>query len=301
MPSFFFVNGGQSIQNVINGASAGDTIMVGTGVFNEHLVIDKQLNIISLDGAATTIINGAVSITASGVDFGDTHHGFTINAGATDTAAIALGAVSDIHIEGNTLNGNATAAASLTTRDLFGSGGETNVTIENNVFLGTADELLRINGEANGAADSHNVQLIDNTFSGVTTAGGSLVVLDADGSTVSNNTFSGGTASTALALQQPGDTVAASNDFSGFGTGTDIATVDSLDLQTVPTTQNLTLLDGAANTQTFDDMALGAITDGENGWRVLAGGRDQAVVDLGGGNHAFRMSSDPGVADFAGP
>src|SRR6185295_9307010 len=250
MPSFFFVNGGQSIQSVINSASAGDTIMVGTGVFNEHLLINKQLNIISLDGAGTTIINGAVSITASGVDFGDTHHGFTINAGATDTAAISLGAVSDIHIEGNTLNGNAAAAASLTTRDLFGSGGESNVTIENNAFPGTADELLRINGEANGAADSHTGQLLDHTFSGTTTAGGSLVVLDADGSSVSNNTFSGGTASTALALQQPGETVAANNNFSSFGTGTDIATVDSFDLQTVTGAENLTLLDGAANPQT---------------------------------------------------
>ena len=302
MPSFFFVNGGQSIQSVINSASAGDTIMVGTGVFNEHLLINKQLNIIALDGAATTIINGAVSITASGVDLGDTNHGFTINPGATDTAAVTLGAVANVHIEGNTFNGNATAAASLTTRDLFGSGGESNVTIENNVFLGTANELLRINGEANGAADSHNIQLLDNTFSGTTTAGGSLVVLDADGSSVSNNTFSGGTASTALALQQPGDTVAANNNFSSFGTGTDIATVDSFDLQTVTGAENLTLLDGAANTQTFDDMGLGPITDGENGWTVNGPNapRDQAIVDLSG-NHVFRMSSDPSVADFAGP
>jgi uncharacterized protein YegL len=65
---------------------------------------------------------------------------------------------------------------------------------------------------------------------------------------------------------------------------------------------NITLVDGDTDTQTFDDMATGAITNGENGWRVLATGRDQEVVDLGGDHgHAFRMSSDPSVADFAGP
>jgi Ca2+-binding RTX toxin-like protein len=65
--------------------------------------------------------------------------------------------------------------------------------------------------------------------------------------------------------------------------------------------ENLTLLDGASNTQTFDDMVLGPILNGESGWVVHATGADQEIVDLGGGNHAFRMSSDPDFAWFAGP
>jgi len=82
--------------------------------------------------------------------------------------------------------------------------------------------------------------------------------------------------------------------------GTDeVRSTDSIVLSA--NVENLTLLDSSALTQTFDDMALGPITNGENGWRVLAGGRDQEIVDLGGGNHAFRMSSDPSVPDFAGP
>ena len=48
-------------------------------------------------------------------------------------------------------------------------------------------------------------------------------------------------------------------------------------------------------------MALGSIADGENGWQVLGPARDQAVVDLGGGNHAFHISSDPASGDFGGP
>jgi len=65
--------------------------------------------------------------------------------------------------------------------------------------------------------------------------------------------------------------------------------------------ENLTLLDGASDTQTFDDMELGVIANGENGWKVVSGVRDQEIVDQGGGDHAFRMSSDPGISDFAGP
>ena len=65
--------------------------------------------------------------------------------------------------------------------------------------------------------------------------------------------------------------------------------------------ENLTLTDAASNTQTFDDMALGPIANGQNGWQVLGPARDQAVVDLGDGNHAFHISSDPASGDFGGP
>jgi Ca2+-binding RTX toxin-like protein len=65
--------------------------------------------------------------------------------------------------------------------------------------------------------------------------------------------------------------------------------------------ENLTLTDADSDTQTFDNMATGPIANGENGWTVLAAGSDQEIVDLGGGDHAFRMSSDPTSGAFAGP
>ncbi len=249
MPSFFFVNNGQSIQAAIDAASAGDTILVGTGVFNESLNINKALSIISLDGAGTTIINGqsptygfsgAVKITASGVNFGDTNHGFTVNAGPNENAAILLGAVADVHIEGNTIVGNATGAANNLTQDLLG-GGNTNLLIENNVFSGTADQLVYINGEVNTsvANDFHNVQLLNNQFSGTAVNDGALVVLDADTSGVTGNTFNG-TGGAALVLQQSGNTVSGTNSFAGFGTGTDIVTADTtFSLAGLPTAENL--------------------------------------------------------------
>jgi len=88
--------------------------------------------------------------------------------------------------------------------------------------------------------------------------------------------------------------------------GGGIDSVEAWSSYTLPANvENLTLLDTppvVSNTQTLDNMALGPITNGENGWEVLAGGRDQGIVDLGGAHgHVFKMSSDPAVADFAGP
>jgi trimeric autotransporter adhesin len=82
--------------------------------------------------------------------------------------------------------------------------------------------------------------------------------------------------------------------------GTDLV-LSSVDYVLGANVENLTLTDAASNTQTFDGMTLGAIHNGENGWQVLGPARDQAVVDLGGGNHAFHISSDPASGDFGGP
>ncbi|SSW89296.1 T1SS-143 domain-containing protein, partial [Rhodopseudomonas pentothenatexigens] len=89
---------------------------------------------------------------------------------------------------------------------------------------------------------------------------------------------------------------------SGVGSGTDaVFTAESFNLSTHgANVENLTLLDGASHTDTFANFDIGPITNGENGWKVVAGVRDQGVVDLGG-NHVFKMSSDPSIPDFAGP
>src|SRR5262245_61281498 len=116
-----FVNSGQSIQTAINSASAGDTIVVFAGIYNESININKAVSVVSFDGAASTIIHGqvtnpnfsfSVNMSAAGATFGDTGHGFTVNAGAQETAGVFVGANNE-HIEGNIINGNATAAANF--------------------------------------------------------------------------------------------------------------------------------------------------------------------------------------------
>jgi Big-like domain-containing protein/VCBS repeat protein/copper-binding protein NosD/peptidase M10/serralysin-like protein/hemolysin type calcium-binding protein len=303
----FFVNEGELIQDAIDDADPGDTIIVGAGTYNESIVINEDITIISLDGAASTIINGVgtnpnfsfgVQINAANATFGDTNHGFTVNAAPLEYAAVFVGPVSGVHIEGNVLNAN--ASASHLRHALVTQAGVSNLLVENNTFGGGATQLVYVNGEANGGPESVNVDFANNVFSG--TASGPLLVLDAINSMLTDNTFNG-VAPTAVVLQQEtGNLITTTNHFDGFGAGTDIATVGSFDLQVTETAENLTLLDAGSDTQDFDNFGLGPITNGENGWVVLAAsGIDQEVVNQSGSDNAFRMSSDPTTGAFAGP
>src|SRR4051794_24268325 len=229
----FFVMQGQSIQAAIVAASAGDVIWVGPGIFNESLVIDKSLTLLSLDGADSTTINGgpdpygfsgAIRVN-TGVDFvtiGGTDNGFTVNASANENAALLLsGNNTNVVIDGNTINGS--NAHSLT-QAVLGGGGLDQVTFLGNTFGGSATELVYINGTLNVSNASTHVDFSNNTFSG--TAAGALLVLDADTSTLTGNIFSG-TGGAAVVLQQPGNTVAASNNFGVYDAGTDVVTADT--------------------------------------------------------------------------
>lgn len=64
--------------------------------------------------------------------------------------------------------------------------------------------------------------------------------------------------------------------------------------------EKLTLLDLGQNTQTFEDMIVGPIADGENGWRNVGPADDQEIVNVDG-NNVWRISSDPASGDFGGP
>ena len=50
-------NSNNSIQNMIDNADDGDTIYISSGIYYEHIVVDKQLSIIG-EGSDTTIVDG---------------------------------------------------------------------------------------------------------------------------------------------------------------------------------------------------------------------------------------------------
>jgi hypothetical protein len=303
MSNTFFVMSGQSIQAAINAASAGDLIWVGPGTFNESLIIDKSLTLLSLDGAGTTVINGgpdphgfsgAIRIN-TGVDFvtiGGAHNGFTINASANENAALLVGGNnSNVVIDGNTINGNNLHSD---TQAVLGGGGLDHVSFLNNTFGGSATQLVYINGQLNVSNASTHVDFSGNTFSG--TAAGALLVLDADHSTLTGNTFSG-TGGAAVVLQQPGNTFAAGNDFSSYGAGTDIVTADTtFDLANVPTAQNIAGEFAATgvhfygssgdNDMTGNDTWLPSFSDDFNDILEGRGGND-TLHGLGGNDTAF--------------
>jgi pectin methylesterase-like acyl-CoA thioesterase len=48
-----------TIQAAVDAATAGDVLEVGDGVYNENVIIDKSLTLQSINGRASTIIQGS--------------------------------------------------------------------------------------------------------------------------------------------------------------------------------------------------------------------------------------------------
>jgi len=198
------------IQDAINAAQDGDTILVAAGTYNEDVTINKSLTLISTNGSASTTINGqstgwtgAVKITANDVVFGGDGSGFTVN-GAGQAAVYFAGGISGCSVVGNEI------VAASAKNALVTEGGQSNHTISGNTFSGTpASQLVYVNGQASVHVASTNVDFIENTFSG--TATGPALGQEATDSAISGNTFATVTGYAALELWGTGNTVTGNN------------------------------------------------------------------------------------------
>jgi len=96
-----------SIQAAINAASPGNIILVSPGTYSEDLTIEKSLTLQSTDGAASTTIDGSVSIDivdAATVTFGGADVGFTVT-GSSPGFVVSVSSWSQLTIQGNSING----------------------------------------------------------------------------------------------------------------------------------------------------------------------------------------------------
>jgi VCBS repeat-containing protein len=183
--------------------------------------------------------------------------------------------------------------------------------VSGSVLTGAGGEVSNSFGADGGHVQSITVDGVTYTFDPAANAGaGGITTSGGDGSFTYNGTTKTLTVDTgasggelAMVMTTGAFTFQPSTGFSSESVTYVLVDADgdtaSSTLRFSP--QNVTLSDGDTDTQTFDDMATGAITNGENGWKFVGpSNRDQAVVDLDG-NHVFRMSSDPSSGDFGGP
>ena len=201
-----------TIQAAIDAANAGDIINVAAGTYTGNITINKNISILSTDGAATTIIDGnnsggelgtiQLSTGLNGVTIGSIGHGFTIKGingnGAIEKAAIYFlgsGIQNNINIVGNIIEARGDAG-------LMGgyNASNTNITINANEFTGqtftgsnpsgvgwatqfnvgnNCPRQLVLFGGGAGTTNTQNFTFTNNTISG--TSGGMSITNDAGG------------------------------------------------------------------------------------------------------------------------
>jgi parallel beta-helix repeat protein len=133
-PMTWAVNPTSAIQDAIDAASPGDTIIVAEGTYNQDSNIDKSLTLKSAGGYEVTTIVGSIRIGLDGetVFFGGNRTGFTINADGRNSAIwLSADSGSKVTINQNIIVG---ATAGITSQNGLLDG--STVTIENNRIYG---------------------------------------------------------------------------------------------------------------------------------------------------------------------
>lgn len=247
-----------SIQDAIDNTTAdGQTILVGDGTYNENVLIDRPLTLISQNGRDAVTIEGISSAGALGtvqvepgvndVTIGGTDAGFHIigidnGIGSVENAAVYLqGSQDGFSLLDNEIEANGEHGL----LSEFG-GALTNALIDGNEFSGQTfqglqpggigfstqfdavnnvpRQLVVIGEGGSGPYVSANVTFTNNVLSGtvggissddnVSEQGNTMVTIDVDGATISDNTFSGETARFATAVRARGpDTDIENNEF----------------------------------------------------------------------------------------
>ena len=285
-----FNNGLAIANNTFQNSGTGVSIGVGSsGVSNITSIHDNSFNTVDTDfnlQNVTTPINfdlTATNNTTSGTSTG------TVLAGTADD--VIKGTAGDDILVGNGGNdflsgGNGAdtiqGGAGIDTVDYSHDGGPGAVTV--NLATGTATDTFG------------NTDTLISIENAIGTSGADTFTSAATGV----NTFTGGGGNDTLQPVKAGDIGlvearrAAATDL--------VQTKDSYTLGA--NVENLTLLDTTgtpSNTQTFDDLGLGPIADGTNGWQIPGYAVDQAVVAGPNGTHEFHISSDPANGAFGGP
>lgn len=152
-----------SIQDAIDAAEEGDTIVIGAGTYNQTVVLDKSLNIVGEEGAT---IDGS---------------GFTTSTSLQSTILLADG------FSGGSITNVDVIAVEQGNAVLTAIGDDvTNVTLEHNVFSAgdnTSGSVVYLN------PDASKFTFEGNMFEGEELAASPLLGIEADDVTVTGNTF----------------------------------------------------------------------------------------------------------------
>ena len=296
-------NGINTIQEAIDAAEDGDTILVPAGTYDENLTIDKQVTLIGAqsgidptgDGGrsgAETVINGNIAVTL-GAD-GATIDGFTLNKGAGNIGIRLETGATDITIENNILNGGAVNDFSAATRGILNddNGGNTGLTVSQNSISGWRTGFYVEEGAPEAVISGND---FDGNLVG-------LAFEEPDGQVVTGNSFTNNQLEgIGLGLGDGSREVTLDgNTFAGNGgqpvgvyTDGDGITVTSSDAGTGGV---LELQDGATDVELLGDGGLSVV--GNSGDNAITG--NDGANDLNGAGGADTLTGGAGNDTLAG-
>ncbi|MFC3615389.1 beta strand repeat-containing protein [Lutimaribacter marinistellae] len=319
----FYVFSGMSIQEAVDTAASGDTVLVDNGTYGPVTISTSGIDLLSVNDGGAQIVGAGVNQGAairietevSSVRIGNVGQGFDIDAGAGDLAAIyAVGINTDITVQGNNIDGG--------TGNAFLSGGASDGAnvfglmsslIAQNVMTSSGPtQTLYINGNASLGAISQGNNIVFNQVTGDNL----LMGIESNGGFVSTNTFSGSPGYAALEVFGTGVQVQL-NDFNlDSGTTSFIDGAASYDEQQILALNNegtatfavitdttITLFDNEAAAQTAGQLTNGSIvldlTSGEI--NVYNGMSIQDAVDAASNGGTINVGAGTYVEDVTIP
>ncbi|WP_321341261.1 DUF5801 repeats-in-toxin domain-containing protein [Breoghania sp.] len=310
-----------TIQDGVDATMDGYSVVVLPGTYAENVTISTEIDLISLGGRGSTIIegvaggpeNGTITIVGGtdNVSIGtDGTDGFTIvgfdngNPGIEQAAVYVTGGADpteNFHLIGNELQANGEAALLSDWNAPV-----VDAVIQGNVFSGqtftgaepatgnqftvpnVARQLVAFGQGSNPATNlADNITFTDNEITGTaggTSAGNNLVTIDAGNSTISNNTFTGYTNGGAVALRARGPNTDIENNTLDHTTGGNSAGM-SVDNQGTPGDYSGNVLYGGTGDEYVVGMTPGDdLLEGSDGNDYLNGGGGNDILRGGGGN-----------------